>query len=239
MSDLSNDPVVCDNDATMSLVEDALGSLWMVANKLSRLRPTQRKRFSVTIFGSARIRPGQQLYEDVKELARVLSERGCDIITGGGPGLMRAANEGSQLGDPDDATRSIGIRVSLPFEKDPNPFVEQVYTHQTFHTRLHQFVQLSDAFVVVGGGIGTSLELFLVWQLLQVKHMPHEVPLLVVGEQWRDVVAWTQRHMLAHEPPLADPDDLAIPQVVATITEAVDLLTPHMAAFAKRKGGER
>jgi uncharacterized protein (TIGR00730 family) len=235
MSDLTNDPIVCDNDATLGVVEDALGSLWEVANKLSRLQPTQRERFSVTVFGSARIKPGQQLYEDVKRLAKVLSERGCDIVTGGGPGLMQAANEGAVLGDPEDNAQSVGIRIALPFEKDPNPFVEQVYTHQTFHTRLHHFVRRSDAFVVVGGGIGTSLELFLVWQLLQVKHITKDVPLIMVGEQWADLVVWAKKHMLSHEPNLADPEDMDTPIAVTTIEECVELLAPRITQFQKGK----
>jgi len=235
MSELSNDPIICDNEATMDIVEDALGSLWAVANKLSRLRPTTRERYTVTVFGSARLRPGQALYENVKELASVLSERGCDIVTGGGPGLMQAANEGSQLGDPDDVTKSIGIRIALPFEKDPNPFVEQVYTHQTFHTRLHQFVRVSDAFVVVGGGIGTTLELFLVWQLLQVRHMK-EVPLILVGDMWTDLVKWASNRMISHDPPLADAEDIELPRCVPTVQDAIELLTPHIDAFQRSKG---
>jgi len=235
MSELSNDPIICDNEATMDIVEDALGSLWAVANKLSRLRPTTRERYTVTVFGSARLRPAQALYENVKELASVLSERGCDIVTGGGPGLMQAANEGSQLGDPDDVTKSIGIRIALPFEKDPNPFVEQVYTHQTFHTRLHQFVRVSDAFVVVGGGIGTTLELFLVWQLLQVRHMK-EVPLILVGDMWTDLVKWASNRMISHDPPLADAEDIELPRCVPTVQDAIELLTPHIDAFQRSKG---
>ena len=86
---MSNEPIIVDNEATMNVVEDALSSLWAVANKLSRLRPERRERFSVTIFGSARIHPGEDLHEDVKRLAKCLSESGCDIVTGGGPGLMQ------------------------------------------------------------------------------------------------------------------------------------------------------
>ena len=227
---LSNEPILVDNEATMSLVEDALSSLWAVANKLSRLRPARHERYSVTIFGSARILPGQVLYEEVKRLAKCLSESGCDIVTGGGPGLMQAANEGSQLGDPEDKTRSIGIRVALPFEKEGNPFLEKVYTHQTFYTRLHQFVRLSNAFVVVGGGIGTTLETLLVWQLLQVRHVEH-VPLILVGDMWRDLVGWAKKHMLGHEPNLADPEDLDLPVCVDTVDEAYALLKPQIESY--------
>ncbi len=228
----SNDPVFIDNQPALDIVDEALQRVWSVANALSRLRPSRRERFTVTIFGSARIKPGEPLYEDVKRLAKTLSEKGCDIVTGGGPGTMMAANEGSQLGDPEDKTRSIGIRVALPFEKEPNPFIEKVYTHQTFHTRLHQFVRLSQAYVVVGGGIGTSLELMLVWQLLQVKHLP-ALPLIVVGDMWRDLVAWAEKHMVGHQPPLADLDDVRLPVCVQTVEEAVALLDPLIREFVE------
>ena len=216
-------------------MEDALSSLWAVANKLSRIRTRRRPRFTVTVFGSARIKPGQPLYNQVKQLTKQLAERGCDIVSGGGPGLMAAANEGSQLGDPNDETKSIGIRIALPFEKEPNPFVEQVYTHQTFYTRLHQFVRLSNAFVVVGGGLGTTLELALVWQLLQVRHVKG-LPLILVGEMWKDFVAWGKKHMLAHDPPFAGEDDLDIPICVDTIDEAILLLAPRIDAYSESNG---
>ena len=234
MSELSNDPIFCDNESTLNVVEDALSSLWAVANKLSRLRPTKRKRYTVTMFGSARIQPEDRLYKDVKHLASQLAQRGCDVVTGGGPGLMRAANEGAVEGDPEDKTRSIGVRVALPFEPSPNPFIEQVYTHQTFHTRLHHFVRLSNAYIIVGGGIGTSLELFLVWQLLQVKHLP-SLPLICVGDMWAELINWAEKHLAGHTPPLADADDIRLPQCVATMDEALALLQPHIEAFDGKK----
>jgi uncharacterized protein (TIGR00730 family) len=234
MSDPSNDAVVCENGATIRVVEEALGNMWAVANTLSRIRAAERERYTVTVFGSARLQPGQELYDQVKELACELAKRGCDIVTGGGPGIMQAANEGAKLGDPKDFTRSIGIRVALPFEQGSNPFVEQVYTHQTFYTRLHQFVRLSDAFVVVGGGLGTLLELALVWQLLQVRHVTG-VPLILVGKMWRDLVGWTREHMLAAVPQFAGADDLDIPICVDTVEEAIVLLVPRIDAFKERK----
>ncbi len=229
MSDLSNDPIVTGDEATLHVVEDALGSLWSVANKLSRIRSAHASRYTVTVFGSARMRPEHQLYRDVKELTTELSALGCDIVTGGGPGLMQAANEGSQAGDPHDQTRSIGIRIALDFEKHPNPFVEEVYTHQTFYTRLHQFVRLSNAFVVVGGGLGTTLELAMVWQLLQVRHIA-DVPLILVGPMWTELVGWARRHMLDHEPPFASAEDFELPICVDTVAEAIVLLRPRVEA---------
>lgn len=228
--DSPNRPICSDNPETVDVVEEALTSLWSVANKLSRIRPSRRERYSVTVFGSSRIRPGGELYEDVKRLTTVLSQMRCDIVTGGGPGLMQAANEGAQIGDPEDVARSIGVRVALPFEKEANPFVEQVYTHQTFYTRLHHFVRLSDAFVVVGGGIGTTLELLLIWQLLQVRHID-SLPLILVGDMWRELVGWAQKHMIDNDPPLANAEDVDLTICVDTVDQAVELLRPRIETF--------
>ena len=104
---------------------------------------------------------------------------GCDIITGGGPGLMQAANEGVETGRR--KRKSLGIRVDLPFEQEVNPFVEVAFEHRTFFTRLHHFVLASDAFIVAPGGIGTVLETMMIWQLLQVQHLEH-TPLILVGK---------------------------------------------------------
>ena len=94
------------------LVESVLG-LWDVVNNLTRLKPSRRDRYRVTIFGSARVRPGTFAYEETKRAAAALAAMGCDIVTGGGPGLMQAANEGAAAA-PEHA-RSVGIRVTLPF----------------------------------------------------------------------------------------------------------------------------
>jgi len=226
--------VVPQNSELGNIVEQSLQSLWQVVNNLSQIKPTRPKRFRATVFGSARIKPGQPLYEDVKRLAKELSEQGCDIVTGGGPGLMQAANEGSQLGDPNDERASIGIRIKLPFEDGANPFVEQVYTHETFYTRLHQFVRLSHAFIVVGGGIGTALETLLIWQLLQVRHVT-DVPLIFVGPQWAGLQAWAKESMLSHEPQLASPEDLDLPLCVPDIDGALEVLRPLVAAYGEER----
>ncbi|MBW2526556.1 MAG: LOG family protein [Deltaproteobacteria bacterium] len=214
-------------------MEDALRNLWSVANDLSRIKPTRPSAYRVSIFGSARIEPGEPLYQEVKELARRLAELGCDIVTGGGPGLMQAANEGAQLGDPGDRVRSIGVRIALPFEQGANPFVEKLYSHRTFFTRLHQFMRLSSAFVVVGGGIGTLLETTMVWQLLQVGHL-RDVPLVFVGTMWKELVAWGRAHMAEREPqPFASAEDFDIPVCVDTVDEAVAALRPAVERFQR------
>ncbi len=188
-----------DPEETFDVVEDALYDLWSVANELARIRPPRPKYYRVTIFGSSRMRPGDDVYQDVRSLATWLSTMGCDIVTGGGPGLMQAANEGAKLGDPENRTRSFGLPIELQKEEEPNPFVEKIYRHRTFFSRLHHFVRLSSAFIVVRGGIGTLLETAMIWQLCQVRHM-RNVPLILVGEMWQDLGEWAQRHMLSSVP---------------------------------------
>ena len=207
------------------LVGSVLG-LWEIVNNLTRLRPSKSDRYRVTIFGSSRSQPGTEVYDEVKRVAGALTGLGCDIITGGGPGLMQAANEGSSEADALDRNRSVGIRVELPFEQATNPFVEQVFEHKTFFTRLHHFVLVSDAFIVAPGGIGTVLETMMIWQLLQVRQI-HNTPLILVGTMWKDLVNWTSKHMLSFQPPMVNPDDLEIPICVESADEAIALVAKH------------
>jgi uncharacterized protein (TIGR00730 family) len=181
----------------------------------------------VTVFGSARAQPGQPVYEEVKRLTQRLAGKGYDIVTGGGPGLMQAANEGEQLGDTDGSTDSVGIRIELPFEQGANPFVETVYTHRTFFTRLHHFVRISDAFVIVAGGIGTTLEMLMVWQLLQVGRLG-EIPMILVGPMWRDLVGWARQYMIGGSFELASPKDMEIPLCVDTVDEAAAIIEERL-----------
>ena len=212
-----------DPEETLKVVKQAVLELWDVINALTSLRPPKRERYRVTIFGSARIQANSLIYQDVKWLASQLTQMGCDIVTGGGPGLMTAANEGSVAADPDDQTRSIGIRIDLDSEQETNPFVEEVFSHRTFFSRLHQFVLISNAFIIVPGGIGTTLEAFMVWQLLQVRHL-QEIPFVMVGPMWAELVAWARKSMLQGETRLADSDDLTIPYCVDTVPEAIEII---------------
>jgi uncharacterized protein (TIGR00730 family) len=226
-----------DEDATTDLVERAVTGLWDVVNELTRLRRTTRQNCRVTIFGSARLKPGTRAYNEVKRLAAELTKMGCDIISGGGPGLMQAANEGALSVESTARKRSVGIRVELPFEQEINPFVGQAYEHRTFFSRLHHFMIVSDAFVVVPGGIGTLLELSLAWQLLQVRKL-YSTPLIVVGKMWAGLVEWGRRSMLSKGHELASEIDFTIPRCVNTIDETVALIRENratwLAAQAKR-----
>jgi uncharacterized protein (TIGR00730 family) len=221
-----NSTSIYDAEKSFQVIEESILGLWKVVNNLTSIQPPQCDRYRVTIFGSARLRSHSPLYDGVKMLASDLTAMGCDIITGGGPGLMQAANEGSVLADIDNQTNSIGIRVDLDFEQKTNPFVEQMYQHQTFFTRLHHFVLLSNAFVVVPGGIGTTLEAFMIWQLLQVRKL-HDKPLIMVGEMWSELVDWSQEYMVNTEHQLASPADMEIPYCVKNFAEATAILRKY------------
>lgn len=219
-----------DEDAAVAVLQRAVTGLWEVVNDLTRLRRTSRQNYRVTIFGSARLQPGTVAYEGVKQLAAELARMGCDIMSGGGPGLMQAANEGALSVDPKALHRSVGIRVDLPFEQAVNPFVGQMYEHRTFFSRLHHFMIISDAFIVVPGGIGTLLEMSLAWQLLQVRKL-YNTPLVLVGKMWPELVDWGRRFMLQEGSELASGPDFTIPHCVNTMEEAVALIRENRAAW--------
>jgi hypothetical protein len=221
---------LADEEAVKQILVSTVFGLWGIVNNLTRLRPSKRERYRVTIFGSARAQPGTYVYEEVKRVSAVLAEMGCDIITGGGPGLMQAANEGAAAANAPERNRSVGIRVELPFEQEVNPFVEQAFEHKTFFTRLHHFVLTSDAFVVAPGGIGTVLELMMIWQLLQVRHV-HDTPLILVGKMWATLVDWAKTHLLDPRLQLAKPEDMTIPRCVNTADEAILLIRGHHAKW--------
>jgi uncharacterized protein (TIGR00730 family) len=221
---------LADEEAVKQLLVKTVFGLWDIVNDLTRLKPSKHERYRVTIFGSARAKPGSFVYEEVKRVASALAQMGCDIITGGGPGLMQAANEGAAAVQAPERNRSVGIRVDLPFEQDVNPFVEQAFEHKTFFSRLHHFVLTSDAFVVTPGGIGTVLELMMVWQLLQVKHV-HDVPLILVGKMWGELVDWAKKNLLKPELSLASVEDMNIPRCVNTADEAIALVRDHYAKW--------
>lgn len=215
-----------DEKQVIEVVSASILNLWEAVNNLTRLKPTTRERYRVTIFGSARVPKDHWVYLAVRDLAAELTGMDCDIITGGGPGLMEAANEGARLADPKSSMRSVGIRVELPFEQEVNAFVSQAYEHRTFFTRLHQFVMMSDAFVVVPGGIGTVLETMMVWQLLQVRQL-HNTPLILAGKMYAELVNWARAYMLRPEFPLASPEDLALPQCVEDGPGVLRILREH------------
>jgi len=225
---------LADEESVRQILVDTVLRLWETVNNLTRLRPSKRECYRVTIFGSARAQPGSFVYEEVRYLARELSAMGCDIVTGGGPGLMQAANEGASEVKIPEKDRSLGIRIELPFEQEVNPFVDEVFEHKTFFSRLHHFVLVSDAFVVVPGGIGTVLETCMIWQLLQVRHVQN-TPLILIGKMWSELMEWAKIHMLRPELPLVNPEDLSIPRCMSTADEAISLIREHHARWLSER----
>lgn len=202
-------------------VDRVILQLWNIIDDLERLLPSHSRWFRVTIFGSSRISRGDALFNSAKDLASQLSHLGCDIITGGGPGLMEAANEGAQEGDVLGKTRSFGLHIELPFEYEPNKYIDRLSSHRTFFSRLHHFVRLSNAYIVLPGGIGSSLETFMIWQLLQVGYIKDR-PLILLGDMWHGLLEWMHREMVPHS--LVFDRELEIPRVVGSIEDAVAII---------------
>jgi uncharacterized protein (TIGR00730 family) len=214
------------------VLDKAIYQLWETINDLDQIQPERVEHYRVSIFGSSRIRRGDPIYEDVKTLSYELAKMGVDIVTGGGPGLMEAANAGAMEGQVDSHARSFGLAIHLPTEEQANPFVNKVFRHRTFFSRLHHFVRLSSAFIVFPGGIGTALELFMVWQLLQVKHM-REHPLILVGTMWHGLLDWIRETMI--ERGLVSPPDLDVVRVVETSADAIPIIGASFERFKEEK----
>lgn len=234
----SGDSVILDDQMqVVEVLAQSVQGLWEVVNNLTRIRPTKRAEFRVTIFGSARIPREHWVYGAVRDLAAELGRMGCGIVTGGGPGLMEAANEGAALAGPAAQGSNTGIRVHLPFEQEANPFVDQSYEHRTFFSRLHHFVLVSDAFVVVPGGIGTVLELTMIWQLLQVRKLDR-IPLVLIGGMWAEFIRWGREYLLRPEFELAAPADLDIPQCVDTVDQALSIIRRRHDEWLQETGSQ-
>lgn len=212
-----------DPKLALQIWQDSILRLWDVVDNLTRLRPTHTEFYSVTIFGSSRLTRESKYYDEVRTLARELAMMGCRIITGGGPGLMEAANAGAMDANPAMKEGSIGLNIHLPLEQAPNTFVGRVYEHRTFFSRLQHFVLRSNAFIAVPGGIGTLLEVMMIWQLLQVGHL-YKVPLILVGPMWSGLLDWAKASMIEGEEILADPVDMDIPCYVEKAEGAVEIV---------------
>lgn len=226
---------LADEEGVKRILIDTLFGLWATVNNLTRLQASTRAHYRVTVFGSARTQPGHWVYLEVRDMAEALAAMGCDIVTGGGPGLMQAANEGAEAANAGERVQNIGIRVDLPFEQKVNPFVEQAFEHQTFFTRLHQFVLMSDAFIVAPGGIGTVLESTMIWQLLQVRHL-HDTPLIFTGQMWKGLVDWASAVMSRLGFELANAEDMKIPHCVDNAEQAIAIVREHHARWLAARG---
>ena len=186
--------------------------------------------YRVSIFGSARIKPDTKEYKGVYTLAKELAENGADIVTGGGPGLMEAANAGAKEGS--SKSKSFGIRIDLPFEDTPNEHLDIKFYHKRFSSRLDEFMRISHAVVVTPGGIGTLLELLYTWQLIQVNHISAR-PIILVGDMWNGFLDWIKSEPLKAQ--LLDKADFDNIVIVKNVHEVTKLLKPEIKAFYVNK----
>jgi uncharacterized protein (TIGR00730 family) len=185
----------------------------------SELCQTENTNFRVCLFGSARIQENDPLYQTVFQLSRELAARGMDIVTGGGPGLMEAANAGVRAAEHQQS-RSYGLTLDLPsLNEPPNPHLDIKRSHRLFSSRLDEFVRLSHAVVVAPGGIGTLLELVYVWQLLQIGMVEPRPVLLLGADFWRGLTQWINEIPAGNG--FLSPCDMQLVQIVDSIEEVV------------------
>ena len=156
------------------------------------------KYFRVTIFGSARIKKGDIVYKEVEALAELLGKKEIDVVTGGGPGLMEAGVQGHKKGDPKRKSRSIGLTIKLPHEQRDAKGMDYVKRFRRFSRRLDNFMKYSNVIVVAEGGVGTLLELFYAWQLVQVGHVCN-TPIILLGKQWPPLIKWFKGYPMKHK----------------------------------------
>jgi uncharacterized protein (TIGR00730 family) len=173
---------------------------------------------AVSIFGSARVTEGRPEYELARETARRLGEVGFTIITGGGPGVMEAANRGAQ----EAGACSVGLNIELPFEQGPNPYLDLSLDFHYFFTRKIMFVRYASGFVVLPGGFGTLDELFEALTLVQT-HKIHPFPIILVGRDfWRGLIDWIRQRLAGDG--MIDRDDLLLMHIVDDPDEVVELM---------------
>ena len=173
---------------------------------------------AVTVFGSARTPADDPYYEKAVETARMLAAEGFPIITGGGPGIMEAANRGCQEGNG----LSIGCNIELPFEQGLNPYVERAINFRYFFVRKTMFVKYSTAFVVFPGGYGTMDELFEALTLIQTGKVKHFPVILFGREYWQGLIDWL-RDRVAGEGKI-DAKDVDLLHVTDSPREAVAIV---------------
>lgn len=188
------------------------------------------KHFHVTIFGSSRIKRNDKHYKEVYRLAKMIGENGVDVVTGGGPGIMEAANIGHRVGAKKNGSHSIGLGIVLPHEQDFNKGVGLYSKFDRFSSRLDNFMLLSNAVVIAPGGIGTMLEFFYTWQLVQVKHIC-DIPIILLGDTWKDLVRWLEKEPLKKG--FFDKKDMNLIFHAKNAEEAMDIIHEANETFKK------
>lgn len=179
----------------------------------------------VTFFGSARIPEHSPWYTEAEKLARMLAERGYTVITGGGPGIMEAANKGALAGCQSATDEcSVGLNIKLPVGERQNPYVRKRMAFDYFFTRKVMLSASAQAYVYFPGGFGTLDEVTEIATLVQTKKM-EQIPIICMGKAfWNPFCEWMRVAMAEQNPPLIDPTDLAIFQIVDSAEEALPII---------------
>lgn len=182
--------------------------------KLSAIGPC------ISIFGSARTPSDHPTYELTVTIAKAIASTGYGIISGGGPGIMEAANKGAK----DAGGVSVGLNISLPMEQDSNPFIDQdkLIDFQYFFVRKVMFVKYAQGFVVMPGGVGTLDELFEAFTLIQTEKVI-KFPIILVGrDYWKGLIDWIKEKLLGEQN--ISPEDLDLFEVVDTVEEVMECI---------------
>jgi len=207
-----------DGEAPEVRAADAYRVRDIAAEFASGFRALSRVERAVTVFGSARTPPGHPHYELVRELGRELGRAGFGVITGGGPGLMEAANRGAR----EAGALSIGCNIELPHEQESNPYLDISLRFEHFFARKVMFVRYASAFVMCPGGYGTLDELFEVLTLIQTATIRH-VPAILLGDgEWDGLMSWLHVVPLTHG--YIDEHDLMLVNLVDTPEEACEMI---------------
>jgi len=183
--------------------------------RLAHIRP------AVSIFGSARIQEGHQYYELTRQIARSLSDAGFAVISGGGPGIMEAANKGAYYGK----SLSVGLNIQLPHEQVANPFQDISQSFRHFFARKVMFVKFASAYVVMPGGFGTLDELMEALTLVQTGKV-RRIPLILVHTPfWAGLVEWIKERLITEN--MISPEDIDLIQVLDEPQQIVDAIFDH------------
>ncbi|HUH66077.1 MAG TPA: TIGR00730 family Rossman fold protein [Syntrophales bacterium] len=189
-------------------IEESWRIFRIMAEFVEAIETLSQVKNAVTIFGSARSGPDDPYYRKAEELARKLAENGFAVITGGGPGIMEAANKGAAAA----GGRSVGMNIHLPHEQKPNPYANTVIEYKYFFIRKVMFVKYAVAYVILPGGFGTMDELFEALTLIQTKRIKGFPVIMMGSEYWQGLLGWLKGTMLAND--RIDPCDLEITHVI-------------------------
>ncbi len=173
---------------------------------------------AVTVYGSARITDGDPAYERAREIGQRFARAGWAVVTGGGPGIMEAANRGCQ----EAGGLSIGFNIELPHEQTTNGYLDRALTFRHFYARKTMLVKAAEGFVLCEGGFGTLDELFESLVLIQTGKILHFPVVLVGSEHWRGLRGWVEEKLINEK--LISPDDLLLLSITDDPAEAVRIV---------------